>query len=622
MSIFIKFIIFILACLKQANSYPYFPECLSYNKNSTILNTLNGDIKGACYTVAVNHASKPNNTYQVLTWLSIPYAEAPIDKLRFKKPVPIKSWTEPLDGTQWPNKCIQIDNLGKMSAKIAYKQGKMDSYSEDCLYLNVFVPYNVYLKSIVEKDSKFNAPVLLWIHGGAFLIGSSTDDRIEPSTLVAMSNIIVVTINYRLGAFGFLHIKNTDASGNQGILDQSLAIKWVHENAHRFGGDKSRITIAGQSAGSWSVGYHLMYKPSWPYFRNAILESGTPLQTTFKLITSDEATSRAFMFGQSVGCVTNETKLNNQELFECFQSTSKGVISAATLFGFVSMYNYSELAYQKYVSLFPLVIDGIEFKETAKCAFETGNFKKTNILTGVTTKETANLVILSSYFGSNFLEYESKANLNYTFFRFLLEDFYKFYPNQDDTFIDKIINLYVPYFQILDETTNFYSYFIQITTDQMFRCPTVHLAEIYSKYNMNAYVYLYGYRISTTPYPRVYGTVHSDELAMTFAEPLSVKTPPLLNFNPWSATEHNYTVEERLISENIVKYWTNFVINSNPNDAYKCEWNRYKAKNYFYSNLFNGLFDDKNRNIIYFSGKNSNINYRFSEDQACRFWQK
>ena len=64
-------------------------------------------------------------------------------KLRFKKPVPIKSWTEPLDGTQWPNKCIQIDNLGKMSAKIAYKQGKIDSYSEDCLYLNVWAPHPI-----------------------------------------------------------------------------------------------------------------------------------------------------------------------------------------------------------------------------------------------------------------------------------------------------------------------------------------------------------------------------------------------------------------------------------------------------------------------------------------------
>jgi carboxylesterase type B len=106
--------------------------------------------------------------------------------------------------------------------------------------------------------------------------GETAVDYYEGSTLAAYGDIIVVTIQYRLGAFGFLHLTDSLAKGNQGFLDQHLALKWVYENADKFAGDRSRITICGESAGAFSVGYHLMYEKSWPYFRNAIMESGGP----------------------------------------------------------------------------------------------------------------------------------------------------------------------------------------------------------------------------------------------------------------------------------------------------------------------------------------------------------
>ena len=111
-------------------------------------------------------------------------------------------------------------------------------------------------------------------------MGSASFFYYEPSTVVAMSNIIVITINYRVGLFGFLQMSGTDAAGNQGFLDQVLALKWIQENAASFGGDASRVTISGQSAGSWSVGYHLLHTPSWPLFRNGILHSGSPLMVS------------------------------------------------------------------------------------------------------------------------------------------------------------------------------------------------------------------------------------------------------------------------------------------------------------------------------------------------------
>ena len=96
--------------------------------------------------------------------------------------------------------------------------------------------------------------------------------------------MIVVSFNYRLNVFGFLHLADSDASGNVGFLDQTMAMKWVYENTKSFGGDNSKITVFGESAGSWSVGFHLFYRESWPYFRNAIMESGAPTGSSNLLI--------------------------------------------------------------------------------------------------------------------------------------------------------------------------------------------------------------------------------------------------------------------------------------------------------------------------------------------------
>lgn len=122
--------------------------------------------------------------------------------------------------------------------------------------------------------------VMVWIHGGAFVSGYLSTPNSEPSTLVASSDVIVVTINYRLGALGFMHLADSKATGNAGFLDQKLAMEWVHANIKFFGGDNNKITLFGESAGAWSAGFHLFHEPSWPYFRNVIMQSGGPTGTS------------------------------------------------------------------------------------------------------------------------------------------------------------------------------------------------------------------------------------------------------------------------------------------------------------------------------------------------------
>nr|WCC58161.1 carboxylesterase [Pharsalia antennata] len=156
------------------------------------------------------------------------------------------------------------------NSKICIQAGGTNSMqNEDCLYLNVYTP--------VTPDSDTKLSVLFFIHGGKFLSGDGIYDAYGPEFFMDTQKLVVVTINYRLGPFGFLSTEDEVIPGNNGLKDQRFALQWVQENIHLFGGDPSQVTIVGQSAGSASVSYHVQSKLSADLFRAAICESGTVL---------------------------------------------------------------------------------------------------------------------------------------------------------------------------------------------------------------------------------------------------------------------------------------------------------------------------------------------------------
>jgi len=560
------------------NSYPYWPTCLSSNINNEtlILTTLNGQVKGSCYNVTVNYASKPKETKPILSFLKIPYAQPPINELRFKNPKPVNSWgSNILDGTQLPTRCIQSIGL-KFDSK---------NISEDCLNLNIFVPYQVYLNAVVLKNDSYRAPIYVSIHGGGFIAGSGLDDNTEPSTFVAMSNVIVVNINYRIGIFGFLYLNDTQGvSGNQGIYDQTMALKWIYENANTFGGDSSRITIGGDSAGGYSTSFHLIHKPSWPYFKNVIVQSGNMLDLNSRLITAEEATKRSFKIIQDLNC-------SNDKLLECLQKIPADLIN--------SMYGRFYLRYPL------IVLDGINITKQPSELVSNGDFKPgTNLLIGSNTKEHAYFIALNE----NIIKAEETMKNNMSVYYAYLKDWYKQYPfqinnpklNSIDDFINEIIRMYP-----LSNNSNYFENFINIATDSSFKYPSIELAYSYSKFNKNVYVYSYGYHLSTSLLPSKWEAVHADDLPMTWADPLSTKTLPLISENPFSSALTNYSAEERLICESMVKYWINFVKSDNPGE----EWPKFN----------NG---DKLAKIaiMFLNGNNSKLlNYSIN-DQLYQFW--
>lgn len=215
---------------------------------SVVVKTKNGDVKGAVEN-------------GIVAWKGIPYAEAPVGNLRYKNPMPVKSWQGTLDATKFKSVCPQFDGL------LTYGETK----NEDCLFLNIWSP---------AADGK-KRPVMFWIHGGGFMSGSGSSDMYDGSVLAKKGDVVIVTINYRLGPLGLLYFKNI-AKGNDvfennlAIKDQIMALRWVHDNIASFGGDPDMVTIFGESAGARSVIALIGAPATKGLFNRAIAQSATP----------------------------------------------------------------------------------------------------------------------------------------------------------------------------------------------------------------------------------------------------------------------------------------------------------------------------------------------------------
>lgn len=216
-----------------------------------IVNTRSGPVQG------VDHDG-------VQVFRGIPFAEAPIGERRFKPPVPRAPWTDPLVAEHAGPLAPQ--NPSPLESMLGAGQPPI---GDDCLSLNIWTP----------AIDGANRPVLFWIHGGGFVTGAGSTPWYDGTRFARHHDVVVVTVNYRLGALGFLHLADLfgsewEGSANLGILDQSLALRWTSENIAAFGGDPQNITIFGESAGAMSVGTQLGLPASKGLFKRAIAQSG------------------------------------------------------------------------------------------------------------------------------------------------------------------------------------------------------------------------------------------------------------------------------------------------------------------------------------------------------------
>lgn len=238
-------------------------------------------------------------------YLGIPYAQAPIGDLRWKAPRRPKPWDGIMKATEFPPREHQLAQLpDSFYGKEFYSEpAYLPPMSEDCLYLNIWAP---------ERTAGEKFPVAFWIHGGAFMHGFSSEMEFDGEAF-CRRGVILVTINYRVGVFGFLCHPALAAEdpngrcGNYGLMDQIAALKWINENIEAFGGDKERIVIMGQSAGAMSVQMLCSSPLAKGLFHGAIMQSGGGYGNGFGTMRSRQtAESIGEMFSELAGTRTAE----------------------------------------------------------------------------------------------------------------------------------------------------------------------------------------------------------------------------------------------------------------------------------------------------------------------------
>ena len=370
--------------------------------------------------------------------------------------------------------------------------------------------------------------------------GSSTLKVYDPRVIVAETQVIFVSINYRVSIFGFLYMDHENAPGNQGLLDQNMALNWVYNNIQFFGGDNTKITIYGESAGSASVSLHLLSPLSAPLFKSAIMQSGSSL-SEWATLKNSIALKRYSETLEFMGC--NGT---TWEAIECARR-----IDPKTAIEKSDEYFYAKA--DQGIMQFPFlpVVDNYFLLEEPLTLLNRGTFKKCPIMLGV-NKDEANW-----FYVYQFLEYKNLTvlpPLTYEAFKVFLTSLFHYYPQFPATasksVIDAIIAKY-SYWPNIHNVKKNIEMLDNAPADYHFICPALDLASTYSLNNLDVYFYHFTHRATNHLWPKWLGVLHADEIQFVFGE-------PLLNAS-------TFNEEEKVFTRKILKYWSNFARYDNPN---------------------------------------------------------
>jgi len=280
--------------------------------NNPVLNIEGGQIQGVT-----------SNEPEVLVYKGVPYAAPPVGDLRWKAPQPVQAWEGVKVADTWGNAAMQ--NSGKATGDFYFKEFYADgdpTFSEDCLYLNVWTPADA------AGNAEKKLPVAMWIHGGAYDHGYGYEITMDGDAWAKLG-VILVTINYRVGIFGFMAHPELEAedknhvSGNYGTLDQIAALKWIKNNISQFGGDPENITILGQSAGAASIKNLVSSPLSKKLISHAIIQSGGGIDEQVMPETSAKEFAeqcKAFMDANGLTSLEQMRAASAEQLLQIFNS--------------------------------------------------------------------------------------------------------------------------------------------------------------------------------------------------------------------------------------------------------------------------------------------------------------
>ncbi|XP_075532310.1 acetylcholinesterase-like [Dermacentor variabilis] len=408
----------------------------------------------------------------------IPYAQPPLGVLRFKPPQPGGPWKGTLDARSKRTACPQVISDPKAFANI--------TLTEDCLHLNIWSP---------PERSESVVPVLAWIHGGGFTHGSSGQDASNGAVLAASTGLVVVSFNYRLGFLGFLDTQTTDAPGNVGLLDQNIALRWIRENIDEYGGDASKVTIFGDSAGGMSVHGHVISPISKGLFIRACLMSGTLHGRDFTQ-TANDSISKGSAVAAAVGCADHHKNLTTdpESVVECLRSKNAFELIRATNFVF-------SRKFFPFLPTFPNDFLPVDPSAAAK----QGLFNAVDLLIGVTADEGATALRSLPNDISRLSRKRLERLLRASVFPWLKTNFSKPLDVYKAEAIDNVAlrRAYADYL-----------------SDSVFLCPMHFTAEDYANRSQSVYTYVFGHLSRKKALPSWMGTPHSYDVSYMFGAPL------------------------------------------------------------------------------------------------------
>ncbi|XP_072248804.1 cholinesterase-like [Leuresthes tenuis] len=507
----------IFRCIRLATFFVllHFVTVSFARQDDLVISTTHGKVEGMLLSV-------PGG--EVRAFLGIPYGKPPLGKLRFRAPEPVERWEGVKDSTEFSDSCCQIHDVLYPGFSGAEMWIPNTHLSEDCLYLNVWSP--VFNKTQPSP----HAPVLVWIYGGGFVEGTSSLDIYRGHFLSKSEGVVVVSMNYRVGAFGFLSLPdNKNIRGNAGLLDQRLALKWVANNIAAFGGDPTKVTIFGESAGAGSVGFHLLSPGSNNLFHRAVMQSGSP-NAPWGTISLSEAWDRSVRLGKLLDCPASHP----DQLEACLQQADPKQIAAKQF----------EVPAQRSLLGLPFhpVVDGDFLPADVDVLLNRRNLPKKELMIGLNKDEgTYFLVYGAPGFHANGQSLITRKEF--------LEGVQLEMAGASDVAREAAIFQYTDWTDVESRMKN-RDLLGSLVGDELFVCPVVEFAHKYSQSGGKTFLYYFDHRSSINPWPEWMGVMHGYEIEFVFGMPLN---PSL-----------GYTKNEVNMTKKFMKHWANFARTGNP----------------------------------------------------------
>ncbi|XP_078597935.1 cocaine esterase-like [Branchiostoma floridae x Branchiostoma japonicum] len=435
-------------------------------------------------------------------YLGIPYAAPPTGPLRFRPPQPAQPW----DG---------VRNASTFGASCMQTRTQYGPVSEDCLFLNIYVPVN-------GSNATQSAAVMVYIHGGRFNFDTALS--FNGKWLASRGDVIVVAMNYRLNVFGFLSTGDRNSPGNYGLMDQRAAIVWVKENIHNFGGDPIRITIFGESAGGMAVSMQLISPKTTGLFQRAICQSGVAM---------------------TPGAINYNPLAFTKQLCDylnCGTEDPAGMVSALRAKGADELTQAAAVFTGNFTRRVWLpVVDGDFIPEEPARYLESASLDSRQLLIGCNNDEGGGQLGEGAP-ASHIVDRQS-------FEFYLNSSLFPTYPKNTQMIMEAATYEYGVWDETDPETLR--RAFAQMYGDFEYLANTVQKANLYSQRNHPTYMYLFTHRPSFSTLPDYVEASHGQELYFLFLD--------LRGNNPDSLS-----AEEKELSRVMIKYWTNFAKTGNP----------------------------------------------------------